>query len=173
WITLAELLLDPQFRADTRAYLHETYATGPGLIMAEPGVQGFISSGAAGLMPKLMSAHLSGLAPDSPHTRRLVLQYVDEIATATGVTAEDELWNSMGRGFQMLAEVTQEALHDADYVASYGRYQALAATITGEVHPDAGLDDATRSDADLPDGTSLADFGKWFAASIQAARPAA
>jgi DNA-binding transcriptional MerR regulator len=160
WITLAELLLDPEFRADTQAYLHETYATGPGPAMAAPAVQDFISSAAAGLMPKLMAAHVSGLAPDDPHTRSLVLQYVDEIVAATGAPADDALWDSMGRGFRMVSQVTEAALQHPEYLASYGRYQSLAATISGAPHPDAELDAA-----------SLGEFGEWFATSIQAARP--
>lgn len=160
WITLAELLLDPEFRADTKTYLHETYATGAGPAMAEPGVQDFISSTAAGLMPKLMSAQLSGLAPDDPHTRSLVLQYVDEIAAATGAPVDDDLWNSMGRGFRVVSQVTDDALSDPGYLTTYGRYESLTATINGEPQPGAELDTA-----------SLGEFGEWFATSIHAARP--
>jgi hypothetical protein len=160
WITLAELLLDPQFRADTQAYLLETYATGAGAAMAAPSVQDFISSAAAGLMPKLMAAQASGLAHDDPHTRSLVLRYVDEIAAATGAPVDDKLWDSMGRGFRILSQVTEDALQHPEYLASYGRYQSLAATINGDPQPNAELD-----------GASLGDFGEWFATSIHAARP--
>jgi len=160
WIALAELLRDPQFRADTREYLRDTSAAGGGAAMAAPAVQDFISSAAAGVMPKLMAAQVTGLAPDDPHTRRLVMQYADEVASATGMPVNDQLWNVMGRGFRVLEQVTQEALNDSDYLASYGRYLSLAATINGQPEPDAELD-----------GASLGDFGEWFFASIQAARP--
>lgn len=171
WITLAELLRDASFRSATRSYLRETYATDPGTTMSTPPVQNFIASAGEDLMPKLIAAHASGLAPDDPHTRGLAAELVYRTANALGAPVDDELWDRVASGFPQIGRVLHEALHDPDYAATYGRYLTLVATINGEASTHVGLEAAPNPDVDGTQETLLSELGPWLSEAILAAKP--
>ncbi|GAA4696516.1 DNA-binding transcriptional regulator, MerR family [Promicromonospora umidemergens] len=170
WITLAELLQDPRFRDATRSYLQEVYTTGPGATISTAPVQDFIAAAGEDVMPKLMAAHASGLAPDDPHARELAAQLVLQTAAAMGAPVDDELWERIASGFPQIDRIYQESLQDPDYAASYGRYLSLVATINGEDLPDAGLEAAPGPGATGTRASVLSTLGPWLSSAILAAR---
>ena len=171
WITLAELLRDDEFRAAARSYLRETYAAGPGATVSTRPVQRFIAAAGEDVVPKLMAAHASGLAPDDPHVRELATRLVHESAGAIGVPLDDELWERIASGFPRIGQVLHEAVHDPDYVVTHGRYLSLVATINGEPSPDAELEAASGPGAAGASGTVLSELGPWLSEAILAAWP--
>ncbi|WP_106402992.1 helix-turn-helix domain-containing protein [Actinocorallia populi] len=168
WVTLAELLGEERFRSATRAYLHDTYATGPGAEISAPRVQEFIDSAGADLSPILIAAHRSGLAPEDPHVVGLAARLVEESADAVGVAADDGLRRRMAAGYRTLDSLLLEALQDADYTATQGRYLELVAIINDEPHHDSALSDAARRDPADGSGLDLRAFGQWLAAALLA-----
>jgi DNA-binding transcriptional MerR regulator len=171
WITLAELLQDAEFRIATRSYLRETYATGPGDTMSTPPVQSFIASAGEDLMPKLIAAHASELAPDDPHVRGLAAELVHRTAAAFGAPVDDELWARIASGFSRMGRILREALHDPDYEATHGRYLSLVATINGAAAPDAELEAALGPGTGRAGETLLDELGPWLSEAILAAKP--
>ncbi|MEY8041642.1 MerR family transcriptional regulator [Saccharopolyspora cebuensis] len=165
WIELAELVQDPEFRAAVRSYLHDTYATGPGLLMGAEPVQDFIASSGQDLMSRIIAAHRSGLAPDAAHARDLAARLVRQTAEATGATVDAELWDRMATGFPVIAEMHHEALHDPEYEATHGRYLSLVATISGTPEAEPGGDPAD------PRGEDLAGLGTWLSEALLASKP--
>ncbi|MFC4630985.1 MerR family transcriptional regulator [Promicromonospora alba] len=171
WITLAELLQDAEFRSATRAYLQEAYGSSPGAIVSTPPVQTFIAAAGEDVMPKLIAAHASGLAPDDPHSRELAARLVHQTADALGAPLDDGLWERIALGFRRMGQVMHEVLHDPDYEATHKRYLSLVATINGEPSPDAELEAASSPGAAQAPGTDLFELGPWLAEAILAARP--
>lgn len=169
WTTLAELLPDPTFRAATRSYLHETYATWPGAAVGAAPVQDFIASAGQDVVPKLMAAHAAGLSPDDPHARELAAQLVHQTAAAMDAPLDDELWERLASGFPQVDRILHESLHDPDYVATHGRYLTLVATINGEAAPDAELEAASAPGAGEAQGPLLSTLGPWLSEAILAA----
>jgi DNA-binding transcriptional MerR regulator len=171
WITLAELLQDAEFRSATRAYLQETYGSGPGAIVSTPPVQSFIAAAGEDVMPKLIAAHASGLSPDDPHSRELAARLVHQTADALGAPLDDGLWERIARGFRRMGQVMHEVLHDPDYEATHKRYLSLVATINGEPSPDAELEAASSPGAARAPGADLFELGPWLAEAVLAAGP--
>jgi DNA-binding transcriptional MerR regulator len=171
WITLAELLQDVEFRGATRAYLRETYDSGPGDFVSTPPVQEFIAAAGEDVMPKLIAAHGSGLSPDDPHARELAARLVHQTVDAVGAALDDKVWESIASGFHRMDRIAQEVLHDPDYVATHGRYLSLVATINGEAPPDAELEAASSPDLGRAGETRLSELGPWLARAVLAARP--
>lgn len=169
WITLAELLRDDQFRSATRAYLHETFATGPGAQIAEPPVQEFIDSAGTSLMSRLLAAHGSRLEADDPTVVALAAQLAEQTAGATGATANDALREQMADGFDTLDAVVTAAFEDPDYVATQSRYLELVALVNDEPHPDAALAGAV-GEPSSSDDPALQAVGPWLAAALRASR---
>jgi DNA-binding transcriptional MerR regulator len=172
WITLAELLQDAEFRGATRAYLQETYGSGPGAIVSTPPVQTFIAAAGEDVMPKLIAAHASGLSPGDAHSRELAARLVHQSADALGAPLDDELWERIASGFPQMGQIVHEVLHDPDYEATHGRYLSLVATINGEPSPDAELEAASDPGPGRAGETILSELGRWLAAAILAAKPA-
>lgn len=170
WITLAELLRDEQFRAATRAYLHQTYGGFPGVQISAPHVQEFIHSAGTDVMPKLFAAHQAGFAADDAQVVDLAGRLVDQMAETFGVEADDGLRQRLAARYRDLDSLTLEALQDAEYSATEGRYLELVAVINDEPHPDAALLDAARRDRTDQDGTSFRDLGPWLSAALLAVR---
>lgn len=170
WLSLAELLRDDRFREATRSYLRETYAQFPGSEISAPRVQEFIDSAGADLMPKLMAAHQAGFATGDAHVVSLAAQLVEQLAQTFGVAADDALRDRLAARYRDLDSLTLEALQDAEYNATEGRYLELVSIINDQPHPDAALlANARRMQSD-GDGPSFGDFGRWLSAAILAAR---
>lgn len=168
WITLAELLGDEAFRSATRAYLHDTYATGPGAQAASGPVQEFIESAGADLVRRLMAAHEAGLAPDDPRVRALAAALVEENARAVGVAADDGLRERMAAGYRHVDALLRASLDDPDYAATHGRYLELVSVINDEPHPDAALAEAVAAGPGGADAAGLRPLGQWLAAAFLA-----
>lgn len=162
WISLAELLGDERFRAATRAYLHVTYASGPGAEVSARPVQDFVDSAGTELFPRLLAAHRAGLSPEDPHVVGLATRLVEENAAAVGMAADDHLRERMAAGYRQLDTLVLDALQDPDYSATHGRYLELVSVINGEPHPDAAL-------AEAAGGDGLRTVGQWLAAAIDPA----
>jgi hypothetical protein len=170
WITLAELLRDDRFRDATRSYLHETYAEFPGSEISAPEVQEVINSAGTDLMPKLTAAQQAGFAADDGQVVALATQLVEQLAQAFGVAADNDLRRRLAARYQDLDSVTLEALQDAQYTATEGRYLELVSIINEQPHPDAALLDSARREQSDGDGPSFRDFGRWLSVAILAAR---
>ncbi|MGM7669118.1 MerR family transcriptional regulator [Microbacterium sp. A93] len=170
WVTLAELLRDDRFREATCSYLHETYAQFPGSEISTPHVQEFINSAGADLMPKLTAAHQAGFAADDAQVRALAAQMVESLAEAFGIEADDDLRGRLAARYRDLDSLTLEALQDADYNATEGRYLELVSIINDQPHPDAALLESARREQSDGDGLGFRDFGQWLAAAILVAR---
>ncbi|MEU4363103.1 MerR family transcriptional regulator [Promicromonospora sp. NPDC023987] len=168
WTTLADLVQDPAFRAATRSYLQETYATWPGAAIGAAPVQDLISSAGQDVVPKLMAAHAAGLSADDPHARGLAAQLVHQTAAALGASLDDELWERLAAGFPQVDRIAHESLHDPGYTATHGRYLALVATINGAAPPDAELEAASAPGAAGAPG-HLSTLGPWLSEAILAA----
>ncbi|MDQ0615113.1 DNA-binding transcriptional MerR regulator [Microbacterium sp. W4I4] len=160
WIDLAELLQDDDYRAVTREYLRETYASEIGRRMAEPGIQDSIRSAGEDLMPRLAAAHSSGLSPEDPYATDLAGRFVQQTATAGGAIVDDELRNRLASRYREIDELLTRTLQHDDYRASEGRYLDLVAIINGTPGPE----ESVRGDVDL------AGFGEWLSRAILAAR---
>jgi DNA-binding transcriptional MerR regulator len=169
WVTLAELLQDPAFRAATRSYLHETYATWPGTAISAAPVQDFIASAGRDVLPKLVAAQAAGLSPDDPHARELAAQLVHQTAAALGAPVNDELWERIASGFPQVDRLFHESLHDPDYEATHGRYLSLVATINGEASPGAEPAPAFGPAAGGPQEPLLSTLGPWLSEAVLAA----
>ncbi|MBT2484671.1 MULTISPECIES: MerR family transcriptional regulator [unclassified Microbacterium] len=170
WISLAELLRDDQFREATRSYLHATYAQFPGSEISTPHVQEFIHSAGADLMPKLMAAHQAGFAADDTQAVSLAAQLVEDLAQTFGVAADDDLRSRLAARYRDLDSLTLEALQDAEYTSTEGRYLELVSIINDQPHPDAALLANARRKQSDGDGPSFGDFGEWLSGAILAAR---
>ncbi|WP_309068399.1 MerR family transcriptional regulator [Microbacterium sp.] len=170
WVSLAELLRDDQFREGIRSYLHATYAQFPGSEISTPQVQEFIHSAGADLMPKLMAAHQAGFATDDAQVISLAAQLVEHLARTFGVAADDDLRGRLAGRYRDLDRLTLEALQDADYIATEGRYLELVSIINDQAHPDAALLDNARRERRDGDGPSFGDFGRWLSTAILAGR---
>lgn len=170
WVTLAELLRDDRFREATRSYLHATYAELPGSEISAPHVQEFLHSAGADLMPKLMAAHQAGFGADDAQVVSLAAQLVEQLAHTFEVAADDELRGRLAARYRVLDAVTLEALQDAEYNATEGRYLELVSIINDQPHPDAALLDSARRKESDSDGASFRDLGQWLSAAILAVR---
>lgn len=170
WISLAELLRDGRFREATRSYLHDTYAQFPGSEISTPRVQEFVHSAGADLMPKLMAAHQAGFAADDAQVTSLAAQLVASLAQTFGVTADADLRSRLATRYRDLDSLTLEALEDAEYNATEGRYLELVSIINDQPHPDAVLLENARREQTDGDGPSFGDFGRWLSTAIVAAR---
>ncbi|PJJ70875.1 DNA-binding transcriptional MerR regulator [Diaminobutyricimonas aerilata] len=170
WVTLAELLRDDRFREATRSYLHATYAEFPGSEMSTPPVQEFLHSAGGDLMSKLTAAHQAGFAADDGQVVSLAAELVDQLAHTFGVAADDDLRERLAARYRDLDTITLEALQDAEYTATQGRYFELISIINGQPHPDAALLDSARRAQSNADGPGFRDLGRWLSAAILAAR---
>lgn len=170
WITLAELLREDRFRDATRSYLHATYAEFPGSEISAPRVQDVINSTGTELMPKLTAAQQAGFAADDAQVVALAAQLVEQLAQSFGVAADEGLRQRLAARYRDLDSVTLEALQDADYTATEGRYLELVSIINDQRHPDAALLDSAHREQSGGDGLSFRDFGRWLSAAILAAR---
>lgn len=159
WIDLAELLQDDAYRAATREYLRETYASEIGRRMAEPGIQDVIRSAGEELMPKLAAAHSSGLSPDDPYATDLAERFVQQTAAAGGAIVDGDLRSRLASRYREIDELLTHSLEHEGYRASEGRYLDLVAIINGTPGPEASV----RGDVDL------AGFGDWLSRAILAA----
>ncbi|WP_426187931.1 MerR family transcriptional regulator [Microbacterium sp. TWP3-1-2b2] len=166
WIGLSELLRDEKYREETRVYLRETYATEVGRWMSTPAVQEFISSAGGDLMPKLGAARGAGLASDDPLVIRLADQFIQQSASAAGVTPDDALRKRLANVYSRVDEITSEALQHEGYRATEGRYLELVAIINGQPSPDAELVRAAGTAGDQEPG--LRRFGLWLSEAILA-----
>src|SRR5690606_35139560 len=110
WLELSELLQDEEFRAVTREYLRETYASEIGRRMAEPDIQDFIHSAGEDLMPKLTAAYAAGLSPDDPHAASLAEQFVQQTAAAGGAIVDDDLRRRLAARYREVDELLTQAL---------------------------------------------------------------
>lgn len=162
WIELSELLQNDEYRAATREYLRETYASEVGRRMAEPGVRSFIDSAGTELMPRLIAAHSAGLTPDDPPVTALAEQFVQQTAATAGAIADDELRHRLADRYRQVDELLTEALEHEGYRASEGRYLELAAIVNGTPGPAASARTTPQGDLDLKS------FGTWFADAIVA-----
>ena len=158
WIELATLTRDDAFRRDVRAYFDDTYLTGPGPGMSTPEVQDFLHGAGSGLGEQLAAAHRSGLPATSEYARELAVRLVRETAAALGVPATGDLAERFAARYATLAQLRSDALSDPGYVATYGRYLALAQA----VDPQFGAEDGD-------DATDPAELGEWLAAALRAA----
>lgn len=170
WVSLAELLRDEPFREATRSYLHETYAEFPGSEMSTPQVQEAINSAGTDVTPKLMAVQQAGFAADDAQVVALAAQLVEQLAQASGVAVDDDLRQRLAARYRDLDSLTLEALQDAEYNATEGRYLELVSIINDQPHPDAALLDSARREQSDGDGSSFRDLGQWLSAAILAAR---
>jgi len=170
WVTLAELLRDATFRAATGTYLRETYAEFPGSVISAPHVQEFINTAGTEVTPQLLAAHRAGFAADDAHVIALAARLVEQTANAFAIAADDDLPQRLAARYRELDTITIEALEDADYNATEGRYLELVSIINGQPHPDANLLHAARREHSEGDELSFGDFGQWLSAAILAAR---
>ena len=158
WIDLAELLQDDDYRAVTREYLRQTYASEIGRRMAQPDIQDFIHSAGDELMPKLTAAYSAGLSPEDSHATALAERFVQQAAAAGGVAADDDLRRRLAARYREVDEVLTQTLEHAGYRASEGRYLELVAVINGTAGPEASV----RGELDLRS------FGEWLSRAILA-----
>lgn len=168
WVSLAELLQDDRFRAATRSYLHATYAEFPGSEISTPHVQEFFHSTGADVMPKLMAAHQAGFAADDARVISLAARMVESLAEAFGVAADDDLRGRLAARYRDLDSVTLEALQDAEYNATEGRYLELVSIINDQPHPDAALLASARRERSDGEQLSFRDLGGWLSDAILA-----
>ncbi|GGM38109.1 MerR family transcriptional regulator [Promicromonospora citrea] len=166
WVTLAELLQDTSFRTATRSYLRETYADGPGSVVATEPVHGAITTLGEEVMTRLLAAHASGLPGDDPHAVALADRVVRRTAEAIGVPADDAVRERVATGYERMADVVRTALRDPAYQATQRRYLDLVAVINGVAAPDAELEAAAGPDA--AGSLRLAELGPWLARAVRA-----
>lgn len=167
WISLSELLKDEKYRDETRAYLRETYATEVGRKMSAPAVQEFIGSAGGDVIPKLGAARGAGLASDDPRVIQLADQFVQQSATAVGVTPDDDLRKRLADVYSRVDLIASEALEHEGYRATEGRYLELVAIINDQPNPEAELARAAEQ-AEADQEPELRRFGRWFSEAILA-----
>lgn len=165
WISLSELLKDEKYREETRVYLRDTYATEVGRRMSAPAVQEFITSAGSDVMAKLGAARGAGLASEDPRVIQLADQFVQQTATAVGVTADDDLRTRLANVYSRMDEITSEALQHEGYRATEGRYLELVAIINDQ--PDHGAELARAAGSEGTDQEpGLRRFGQWLSEAI-------
>ncbi|MET8869479.1 MerR family transcriptional regulator [Nonomuraea sp. NPDC004580] len=127
WIELADLVQGEEFRAAVRAYLQEVYGTFPGRNLASPPTWDFIHGEGAKIGEELVTAYRSGLPPQAPRAKELVVRLADATAGLTGGRSTTESRQRLARAFL----VAQEVPEDPAYDATHGRYIALVTRING------------------------------------------
>lgn len=152
WIELADLLRDDVFRGEVRAYLRDTYTGFPGSVMMSAPVQDHIHGVAARVMERILSAHRSGLPPESAYARELVGELALESAAAVGLADSPERRERLASAYLMLSELDNSE-HDKRFAATHGRYLALVSRVNA-TPPDPWAD------------TDLGELSRWLAAAL-------
>ncbi|MEO3805633.1 MerR family transcriptional regulator [Nonomuraea sp. B1E8] len=141
WIELADLVQGEEFRRAVRSYLQDTYGTFPGSSVAAAPVWDFIHKDGAKIGEELVAAYRSGMAPDSPRARELVVRMASAAAEAMDAQSTTEQRERLARAFLLVEQLRREdAQEEERYDATHGRYLSLVELIN-DTPPRTGEDD--------------------------------
>ncbi|MEU8362102.1 MerR family transcriptional regulator [Nonomuraea sp. NPDC048882] len=154
WIELADLVQGAEFRNKVRSYLQDTYSTSPGRDLAATPVQDFIYETGTAIMEEIMAEVRSGLPPESPRARDLVVRMATAAAEAVGTRSTPESRERMAAGFLMAERFERERPEESPrYDSTHGRYVSLVAVI---------------NDTPPHTGDEFASLATWLAAALHA-----
>ncbi|MFG1644394.1 MerR family transcriptional regulator [Amycolatopsis sp. NPDC049252] len=138
WIELAELVRDEEFRTALRDFLHRTFTTEKGRLMATPEMLARAERRAE-LFKEAETAQRAGVPADSPRAKdiaeRMVADTADFAAAMTGQHDAGKARRSMVDFDQDRAAEVRSRMPG---LALLTRYHALVATINGTPRPDPG-----------------------------------
>ncbi|MDR7274830.1 MerR family transcriptional regulator [Catenuloplanes atrovinosus] len=123
WITLADTVRDPAFRAAVRDYLHDTFASGTGERWSDAD-----AARLAGLLGEARVAAEAGLPADSPQARDLATRFLAMLAEG----------NPDGGDVRRQVIDADPAARAERGAEPLGRYHALVAAINGTPAPPYG-----------------------------------
>jgi hypothetical protein len=154
WIELAEMVQDKEFRAALRDFLHRTFSTEQGKLMATPEMMAR-TEGRAALFKEAETAQRAGVPADSPQAKdiaeRMVADAAEFVAALTGKDDAGKARRSMVDFDRNKAAEVRGRLTGLTLLT---RYSHLVATINGTPRPD-------------PD--SAAAVQEWMAAALRQA----
>ncbi|MFD4555631.1 MerR family transcriptional regulator [Streptomyces sp. NPDC058469] len=161
WIELAEIVRDEEFRTALRDFLHRTFGTEQGKLMATPEMTARVERHRR-LLLEARASQQAGVTADSPQARdlaeRVAADSAELIATMTGENDADVdkarrnlvEFDRNGKGAQRPAK--------APGLKLLTRYHSLVATINGTPGPDPD-----------PDADRAATVREWMATALRQA----
>ena len=136
WIELAEMVQDEQFRAALRDFLHRTFRTEQGKLMATPEMMARAERRAA-LFKEAETAQRAGVPADSPQAKdiaeRMAADTAEFAAALTGKHDADKARRSVVAVDRNKAAQVRSRLPGLTLLT---RYSSLVATINGTPPPD-------------------------------------